>query len=102
MDIKHKRELFVCDCENTEHQLIFSYDEDDKDESDFELYVSVHLKPESNPFKRMWRAVKYIFGHHSRYGDFDEFIFNPNDADRLQNVVDALKSSDRYKNKITK
>lgn len=34
----------------------------------------------------------YIFGHRSAYGDFDEFIFNPKDADRLQSVVDHLRT----------
>lgn len=95
MDYKNNRELFVCDCGNTEHQLIFSYDETDKE--DDSLYVSVHLKPERNIFKRIWRAVRYIFGHRSIYGEFDEFIFNPHDADRLQSTVDYLKSTQRYK-----
>lgn len=96
MDYRNKRALFICDCENTEHQLIFSYDENDKD--DESLYVTVHLKPEQNICKRIWRAVKYIFGYRSRYGEFDEFIFNPHDADRLQSVVDYLKSTKRFKN----
>lgn len=61
------------------------------DEKDGQVYCSVHLKPEANVFKRIWRAVKYVFGHRSNYGDFDEFIFNPEDADSLQQVVDYLK-----------
>ena len=39
----------------------------------------------------MWYAIKYVFGARSIYGDFDEVIINPNDADRLQKVVDFLK-----------
>lgn len=68
--------------------LVFSYfdDEDDK-----EVYLSVHLKPESNIWVRIKNAIKYIFGHRSLYGDFDEFIFNEEDAGRLQKVVDVLK-----------
>ena len=41
-------ELFICQCHNTEHQLIFSYDKNWK-----EVFVSVHLIPESNIFKRI-------------------------------------------------
>lgn len=82
-----KKELFICECNSIEHQIVMSYFEDEK-----EVYCSVHLKPERNVFKRIIHAVKYIFGHRSIYGDFDEFIFNPKDADRLQSVVDHLRT----------
>lgn len=85
-----KQELFICACNSMEHQLIMSYciDEEYK-----EVYCSVHLKPERNLFKRIGKAIKYIFGHRSIYGDFDEFIFKPEDADRLQEVVNRLKNN---------
>ena len=54
-------------------------------------FVSVHLNREHNIFKRIWTAIKYVFGIRCIYGDFDEVIINPNDADRLQKVVDFLK-----------
>lgn len=85
---KTSHELFVCECNNTEHQLIFSHFEDDEARK---VYVSVHLTPEWNIWKRIKMAIKYIFGYKCRYGHFDEFIFNPNDAERLQKVVDFLK-----------
>lgn len=80
------RELFICDCENVEHQLIFSYFPDDDI-----LYMTVHLVPEYNIFKRIWNAIKYVFGHRSQYGDFDEFIFKKQDANKLQCITDFLK-----------
>ena len=82
-----KKELFICECNSNEHQIVMSYFEDEK-----EVYCNVHLKPERNVLKRIIHAVKYIFGHRSAYGDFDEFIFNPKDADRLQSVVDHLRT----------
>ena len=82
-------ELFICQCHNTEHQLIFSYFPEDEDK---DVYVSVHLIPECRLWKRIWRAIRYIFGYRSRYGHFDEFIFKKSDALRLQKVVDYLKS----------
>lgn len=85
-----KQELFICACNSMEHQLIMSYSTDEKDK---EVYCSVHLKPKRTLFERIWKAVKYIFGHRSIYGDFDEFIFKPEDADRLQQVVNYLKAS---------
>lgn len=83
---KSVNELFICQCYNVEHQLIFSYFPDDK-----EVYVTVHLIPEYNIFKRIWMAIKYIFGYKSMYGHFDEFIFKKSDANRLQKVVNFLK-----------
>lgn len=84
-----ERQLFICQCENTEHQLVFSYFPDDEDP---EIYVTIHLKPERSIFKRIKNAVKYIFGHRSRFGDFDEFLFKKEDANRLQAIVNHLKS----------
>lgn len=79
-------ELFICKCANTEHQLIFSYFPDDN-----EVYMSIYLVPD-NFWKRFINAVKYLFGYKSKYGAFDEFIFNNQDADKLQSVVDYLRS----------
>lgn len=79
-------ELFICQCNNIEHQLIFSYFLDDK-----EVFVSVHLVSDSF-WKRIWNAIKYIFGYKCMFGHFDEFIFKKQDADKLQKVVNFLKS----------
>lgn len=82
-------ELFICECNNIEHQLIFSYFNDD-DEKD--VYMSVHLTPEYNIWKRIWRAIKYIFGYKCQYGHFDEFIFKKSDSEKLQKIVNYLKT----------
>lgn len=79
-------ELFICQCNSIEHQLIFSYFPDDK-----EIYVTVHLRPH-NFFRRIVEGIRYIFGYKCIYGHFDEFIFKKEDADRLQGVVNFLKS----------
>lgn len=86
--------LFICSCNSIEHQLVISYFIDEKDR---EVYCSIHLIPESNIFKRIWKAIKYIFGHRSIYGDFDEFIFKPGDADKLQEVVNYLRNNIKSK-----
>lgn len=87
-----KQELFICACNSVEHQLIMSYFIDDEIK---DVYCSVHLKPERNVFKRIWKAIKYLFGHRSIYGDFDEFIFKPEDADKLQKIVDYLRGMNK-------
>ena len=79
-------DLFICQCYNTKHQLIFSYLLEENGD------VSVHLTPEYRIWKRIWIAIKYIFGYKCKFGHFDEFIFKKTDADKLQSVVNYLKS----------
>jgi hypothetical protein len=56
------------------------------------VYSHVHLN--KRPFfERLKYAIKYIFGYKCRYGAFDEFILNRDDAERLQSVVNYLKQS---------
>lgn len=86
--IKTVDELFLCECSDKEHQIIMSYEKDDEFPA---VFCSIHLVPEWNIFKRIRNAVRYIFGHRCAYGDFEEFIFKPEDADRLQSVVDYLR-----------
>ena len=82
-----RNELFICSCSNVEHQMIFSYFDD---EPQGNVYCNIHLKPERSILKRILHAVKYILGHRSIYGDFDEFIFKPEDAQKLKNVYQYL------------
>lgn len=82
------KEFFICQCNNTEHQLVFKYFEND---IGGDVYVEVHLVPDSF-WNRIKNAIKYIFGYRSKYGDFDEFIFKKEDANKLQSVVDYLKA----------
>lgn len=84
-------ELLLCQCSDPAHQLIVFYDDNAEAPA---VYVSVHLTPERNFFKRFWRGIKYIFcNKRSIYGDFDEIILRPEDADKLQRAVDVLAST---------
>jgi hypothetical protein len=64
--------------------MIFTYD-------DNEVYVSIHLIPEYNIFKRIWNAIKYIFGYKCKYGHFDEFIFDKTDVKKLKKIIEYLE-----------
>lgn len=86
--MKQMNELFICQCKNEEHQLIFSY----FPEEDGDVYMSIHLVTRQNIWKRIKMAIKYVFGYKCQYGNFDEFIFKKEDAGKLQSVVDYLKS----------
>jgi hypothetical protein len=81
-----EKEILLCRCHSSEHQILVNYDEDDK-----MLYLSIHLT-KRNFLKRLKYGLKYIFGYHCKYGHWDEFIFNENDADKLQAMADALKT----------
>lgn len=85
-----EHEILVCKCENVEHQVVFTYDSEDKE--DRIVYMSVHLIPETNILKRIWVAIKYVFGYRSMYGHFDEFIFNTKDSHKLEKVLRYLSS----------
>lgn len=107
-DKKLPIELFICECHSTDHQMIFIHEYEEeirKDDNGNEVrdaddkliydkkypmcYAHVHLSSHSF-WSRVKYGMKYIFGYKSRYGAFDEFIFNPEDAPRLQQLVDHL------------
>ena len=85
-------ELLICECDSTEHQIILLYDEDEDKDGNIipTCYAHIHLAKISF-WRRIIYAVKYLFGYQSRYGAFEEFIFNPKDAPKLQELVDYLK-----------
>jgi len=64
-----KRTLFTCRCGSLEHMFVVSADEED-------AFIEVHLAP-APWHKRIVRALKYIFGHRSRYGNFEEILLDP-------------------------
>ena len=77
--------LFVCDCHSLEHQLVVSYFPDDDDFADC-VYVSVHLAVQ--PWhQRLWTALKYLFGHQSNYGAFDEILLNADSCRQLGAIL---------------
>lgn len=87
--MKHDvEELLICQCCDIDHMMVISYDHDEN-----EAYVDIHLYRERNIFKRIWIALKFVFSSKkSIYGDFDEIILRPEDADKLQRVVDHLRT----------
>ena len=91
-------ELLLCQCGDPSHQLIMFYDDDPEHPA---VYVSVHLVPEHNFFKRLWNGLKYIFSNkRSIYGDFDEITLRPDDANKLQKAVDLLNSFNQSKENV--
>jgi hypothetical protein len=81
-----EKELIICSCHSTEHQMVFIYDQDDNYPM---VYIHYHLNKQ--PFwERVVYGIKYIFGRQSRYGAFDEIILKPEDAPKFEKVVEHL------------
>lgn len=88
--IRHDvQELLTCKCGDISHQCVISYDLNDEFK---EVYLSVHLAPEPNFFKRIANAFRYLLGRRCIFGDFDEIILSPLDAPKLRKVVEHLES----------
>lgn len=85
-----KTEILICECHSSDHQIIIHYAE----ESGYPTcYMHIHLSS-GNFWKRLVKGVKYIFGHKSRYGAWDEFIFSHKDAKKIQELANYLKNED--------
>lgn len=89
--MSYNKEILICECNSTEHQMVFLYSDDEINGMKYPMvYIHVHLN--KRPFwQRLVYGLKYIFGHQSRYGAFDEFILNPDDSKKLKDVVKYLK-----------
>jgi len=83
------KDVLICECHSDEHQYLICYSEDDGQPM---IYVHPHLITYKNFWQRLVAATKYVFGHRTKYGHWDEFIVNPKDADKLQEIVNFLKS----------
>jgi hypothetical protein len=80
---------FECSCHSPEHLVKFSFYNEETDEGD--LYLSTFLNPEYRWYKRVWVAIKYIFGYKCKYGHFDETIIDPKDRDKFYNLAKKFK-----------
>ncbi|MDD5091861.1 MAG: hypothetical protein PHQ23_13215 [Candidatus Wallbacteria bacterium] len=85
------QDLFiVCECNSCEHVIrLTSYADDDD-----LMYLHIHLRPEHSLWKRIVRAVRYVCGRRSRFGDFDEFVIGPRNIDRIYQALGQAR--DRY------
>jgi hypothetical protein len=79
-------QFFDCACHSPEHTLRFIWDDEDN-----EIYTEVYLCHYFNFFKRLWVALKYVFGYKCKYGHWDCFILNNKDAQRLKDLLNKLE-----------
>jgi len=79
--------FFECKCGSDEHTLRFVLDKEDR-----EIYTSIFLNNYMNIFKRIFVAIKYIFGYKCKYGHWDCWIMRDEDIQRLSDMLDNYKS----------
>lgn len=84
----NNEEILMCACHSVEHQIVIQKDEEDK-----VLYCSIHLLP-LPWYKRIVNGIKYIFGYRSKYGDFDEFLFDKKHITKLNQMVNFLNGNE--------
>ncbi len=69
-----RKEYFNCNCSDNAHTFVLmSFPPGGEAAHDY-LYVSMFLNDSCGFWRRAWRGIKYIFGHKSVFGDWDEIL----------------------------
>ena len=91
-----EREIYVCQCHSLDHILSFWYDEED------DMFVAeTKLLPNRSFWKRFVNAITYLFNFKSKYFQFEEFLFKPEDKLKLFNYLGKSEINE-LKEKINK
>jgi hypothetical protein len=77
-----KKQYFECECGSDEHRFCIT-SEDAEDGFAPQLYFHLQLYQYRNIFKKMWVAIKYVFGYECRYGHWDTINISEDDTNRL-------------------
>lgn len=89
-------DILICECHSTEHQLVVNYSEDESPNGVKYPMVYIHTHLNKRPFfQRLKYGLKYIFGYQCWYGAFDEFIINPNDVNKIEEIIQYLKNEEK-------
>ena len=83
-----RKKYIDCTCEDISHTLRYKFFDDETEECLHLLYIDVYLD-RTKWYKRIWRGLKYIFGHRSIYGDFTEIIYDMEKVKELKTFLDA-------------
>lgn len=86
-----KRELFVCDCGDINHQFVVTVNEN---QGDKDVFLDVRLNRYLSFWGRLRNAVRYLLklSPPCRFGDYDCIILNKSHIDGLERIVRELKT----------
>lgn len=91
----------TCRFADIENQAVFNWFEDANEDERF-VYLRQHL-PRVVFWRRLWYALRYVFGYQSRYGAFGEIVMNRADAEGLCAFLDEfIVLANDQKSKIIK
>lgn len=81
-----KHEYVECDCSCACHTLRFTWDPDPEYP---EVYVSMFLG-HFGFFRRLWLAIKYLFGFKCSYGHFCEAVLIHSQLEKIRFLCDGF------------
>ena len=79
-----------CECNSLEHVIRFSYCRE-HDPSENRIYIHLFLKKDRF-IKRLMHGLKYIYGHTSKFGHFEETIITKDKAVDIIKLLQRLNS----------
>jgi hypothetical protein len=74
-----------CNCTSAEHTLRLTLDDGEEFSP---IYVEVQLNRYHGFFRRLWRAIRYMFGYECKYGHWDEAILVGAEVRKLRDLCD--------------
>ena len=78
---------FECGCHSAEDILNFVLC---KEKNYKEIYLTIFL--DNGPWwERLWLGLKYIFGYKCKYGHFNCWTMNEEDAQRLKKMIEDFE-----------
>jgi len=87
-----KPEYFKCQCHSQEHTLVFEIDREDG----YDICAYVFLNDWQEWYKRLWVAIKYIFGYKCKHGHWDAFLMHSKDYDRFRKMLELSEEYNKY------
>ena len=88
-----ERDVIFCICGSAEHQLLVWYDDEFAD-GYREVGLQPHLVTYRNIFKRIFVAIRYVFGYRSKYGHWDSIIIDSTNYLPLKRAVEFIEKKD--------
>jgi len=89
-----KTTYIECDCTSAEHTIRFALDDDDVYPH---IYVTVQLSRSCRFWRKLWLAVRYVFGYECKFGHWDETMLTGLEVQKLRDLCDLhLKQWEKY------
>lgn len=96
MNNKDYIEYFECSCHSPTHHFTIKDICDIDGKYDEGPYIQIHMANYLPWHKRLWVAVKYVFGHKSKYGEYDEIILKESDLFKLRDHINGCIERRKY------